>query len=133
MPGDGGMRRETPGNPAGIRSEARTEAPLNVECPHVSERPDKPANPSSSPPPGEGGEANSASLAASLRVLEEKLAASDGIEPLVSLLGEVEALLAHVPQESLSSSRDEIRAVIERLLAINGELQRIARLKKLLP
>ena len=99
----------------------------------MSDRPEKPANPASSPPPREGGDENSTSLAASLRVLEEKLAASDGIEPLVSLLGEVESLLAHVPQDSLSSSRDEIRAVIDRLLAINGELQRIARLKKLLP
>ena len=76
---------------------------------------------------------NSASLAASLKVLEEKLSASDGIEPLVSLLGEVETLLAQVQQDSLATSRGEIRAVIDRLLAINGELQGIARLKKLLP
>ncbi len=75
----------------------------------------------------------SASLAASLKVLEEKLAASEGIEPLVSLLGEVETLLAQVPQDSLATSRGEIRAVIDRLLVINGELQGIARLKKLLP
>ena len=76
---------------------------------------------------------NSASLAASLKLLEEKLSASDGIESLVSLLGEVETLLAQVPQDSLATSRGEIRAVIDRLLAINGELQGIARLKKLLP
>lgn len=76
---------------------------------------------------------DSASLAASLELLEQKLSASDGIEPLVSLLGEVETLLAQVPQDSLATSRIEIRAVIDRLLAINGELQGIARLKKLLP
>jgi hypothetical protein len=74
-----------------------------------------------------------ASLADSLRALEEKMAASDGLEPLVSLLGEVESLLVNVSPESLSIMRGEIRAVIERLLAINGELQHVAKLKKLLP
>jgi hypothetical protein len=74
-----------------------------------------------------------ASLADSLRALEEKMAASDGLEPLVSLLGEVESLLVNVSPESLSTMRGEIRAVIERLLAINGELQHVAKLKKLLP
>ena len=74
-----------------------------------------------------------ASLADSLRALEEKLAASDGLEPIVSLLGEVESLLVNVSPDSLSNMRGEIRAVIERLLAINGELQRVATLKKLLP
>ena len=72
-------------------------------------------------------------LADSLRALEERLAASDGLEPLVSLLGEVESLLVNVSPDSLASMRGEIRAVIERLLAINGELQRVAKLKKLLP
>jgi len=76
---------------------------------------------------------NSSSLATSLRVLEEKLSSSEGIEPLVSLLGEIETLLSAVPQDSLATSRGEIRAVIDRLLVINGELQNIARLKKLLP
>ncbi len=96
----------------------------------MSDRPDKPFGAPGAPAPAT---AESTSLASSLRVLEEKLAASDGIEPLVSLLREVETLLAQVPQDSLSSSRDEIRAVIDRLLSINGELQNIARLKKLLP
>jgi len=73
------------------------------------------------------------SLADSLRVLEGKLAASDGLEPLVSLLGEVESLLINVSPESLTGMRGEIRAVIDRLLAINGELQQVARLKKILP
>jgi hypothetical protein len=73
------------------------------------------------------------SLADSLRALEEKLAASDGLEPLVSLLGEVESLLVNVSPDSLSNMRGEIRAVIDRLLAINGELQHVAKLKKLLP
>lgn len=77
-----------------------------------------------SPPP---------SLADSLRALEEKLAASDGLEPLVSLLGEVESLLVNVSPESLANMRGEIRGVIDRLLAINGDLQNVARLKKLLP
>lgn len=72
-------------------------------------------------------------LADSLRALEERLAASDGLEPLVSLLGEVESLLVNVSPDSLASMRGELRAVIERLLAINGELQRVAKLKKLLP
>jgi len=75
----------------------------------------------------------SASLADSLRGLEEKLAASDGLEPLVSLLGEIEGLLGNVSPESLANMRGEIRAVIDRLLAINGELQHVAKLKKLLP
>ena len=73
------------------------------------------------------------SLADSLRALEEKLDASDGLEPLVSLLGEVENLLVNVSPDSLTNMRGEIRAVIERLLAINGELQHVAKLKKLLP
>lgn len=73
------------------------------------------------------------SLADSVRTLEEKLAANDGLEPLVSLLGEVEGLLVNVSPDSLTNMRSEIRAVIERLLAINGELQRVGRLKKLLP
>ena len=73
------------------------------------------------------------SLADSLRALEEKLAASDGLEPIVALLGEVEGLLVNVSQESLSNMRGEIRAVIDRLLAINGELQQVAKMKKLLP
>ena len=90
---------------------------------------------SGKPPRPDAGAANetSSSLAASLRVLEEKLSASEGIEPLVSLLGEIENLLSAVPQDSLATSRGEIRAVIDRLLVINGELQHIARLKKLLP
>jgi len=75
----------------------------------------------------------SASLADSLRALEEKLAASDGLEPLVSLLGEIEGLLGNVSPESLANMRGEIRAVIDRLLAINGDLQHVAKLKKLLP
>jgi hypothetical protein len=73
------------------------------------------------------------SMADSLRALEEKLAASDGLEPLVSLLGEVEGLLVNVSPESLVNMRGEIRAVIDKLLAINGELQHVATLKKLLP
>lgn len=73
------------------------------------------------------------SLADSLRALEEKLAASDGLESLVSLLGEVESLLVNVSPDSLSNMRGEIRQVIDRLLAINGELQHVAKLKKLLP
>ena len=73
------------------------------------------------------------SMADSLRALEEKLAASDGLEPLVSLLGEVEGLLVNVSPESLVNMRGEIRAVIDKLLAINGELQHVAKLKKLLP
>jgi hypothetical protein len=73
------------------------------------------------------------SLTESLRALEEKLSASDGLEPLVSLLGEVESLLVNVSPDSLSTMRGEIRAVIDRLLAINGELQHVAKLKKLLP
>lgn len=98
----------------------------------MSEGPGKPIPPDP-PPSGGGARDNSSSLAASLRVLEEKLSSSEGIEPLVSLLGEIETLLAAVPQDSLATSRSEIRAVIDRLLVINGELQRIARLKKLLP
>jgi len=77
--------------------------------------------------------APAASLADSLRALEEKMAASDGLEPLVSLLGEIESLLVNVSPDSLSNMRGEIRAVIDRLLAINGELQHVAKLKKLLP
>jgi hypothetical protein len=77
--------------------------------------------------------ASPSALADSLRALEERLAASDGLEPLVALLGEVESLLVNVSPDSLASMRGEIRAVIERLLAINGELQRVAKLKKLLP
>jgi hypothetical protein len=73
------------------------------------------------------------SLADSLRALEEKLAASDGLEPLVSLLGEVESLLVNVSPDSLANMRGEIRGVIDRLLAINGELQHVTKLKKLLP
>jgi hypothetical protein len=76
---------------------------------------------------------STASMADSLRALEEKLAASDGLEPLVSLLGEVEGLLVNVSPESLVNMRGEIRAVIDKLLAINGELQHVAKLKKLLP
>ena len=76
---------------------------------------------------------STASMADSLRALEEKLAASDGLEPLVSLLGEVEGLLVNVSPESLVNMRGEIRAVIDKLLAINGELQHVATLKKLLP
>lgn len=76
---------------------------------------------------------STASMADSLRALEEKLAASDGLEPLVSLLGEVEGLLVNVSPESLVNMRGEIRAVIDKLLAINGELQHVANLKKLLP
>ena len=100
----------------------------------VSDVPGKP-KPDSAPDQGHAARANetSSSLAASLRVLEEKLSASEGIEPLVSLLGEIETLLSVVPQDSLATSRGEIRAVIDRLLVINGELQHIARLKKLLP
>lgn len=99
----------------------------------MSEGPGKPIRPE---PPTSGAAVdsdNSSSLANSLRVLEEKLSSSEGIEPLISLLGEIETLLAAVPQDSLATSRGEIRAVIDRLLVINGELQRIARLKKLLP
>jgi hypothetical protein len=76
---------------------------------------------------------STASMADSLRALEEKLAASEGLEPLVSLLGEVEGLLVNVSPESLVNMRGEIRAVIDKLLAINGELQHVAKLKKLLP
>ena len=76
---------------------------------------------------------STASMADSLRALEEKLAASDGLEPLVSLLGEIEGLLVNVSPESLVNMRGEIRAVIDKLLAINGELQHVAKLKKLLP
>ena len=93
----------------------------------------KPPRPDAQPGAGQTAGPSGASLAASLKVLEEKLSSSEGIEPLIALLGEVETLLAQVPQESLATSRGEIRAVIDRLLAINGELQRIARLKKLLP
>lgn len=74
-----------------------------------------------------------ASLVESLRALEDKLAKSEGIEPLVSLLSEIEGLLGNVEDDSLSKMRGEIRTVIDRLLAINGDLQRVAQLKKLLP
>jgi hypothetical protein len=73
------------------------------------------------------------SLVESLRALEEKLDAGDGIEPLVALLGEIESLLGNVAEDSLANMRSEIRSVIDRLLAINGDLQRISRLKKILP
>ena len=99
----------------------------------MSDESSKPPRPAAQASGGPSAGQSGASLAASLKVLEEKLSASDGIEPLISLLGEVETLLAQVPQDSLATSRSEIRAVIDRLLAINGELQRIARLKKLLP
>ena len=99
----------------------------------MSEGPGKPPRPEPTTTTAGARSENSSSLAASLRVLEEKLSSSEGIEPIVSLLGEIETLLAAVPQDSLATSRSEIRAVIDRLLLINGELQRIARLKKLLP
>jgi hypothetical protein len=72
-------------------------------------------------------------LVNSLRVLEEKLSSSDGIEPLVALLGEIEGLLVNVEDDSLGLMRAEIRSVIDRLLVINGDMQRIAQLKKILP
>lgn len=78
-------------------------------------------------------ESQASPLVESLRALEEKLAASDGIEPLVELLGEIEGLLVNVGDESLDQMRSEIRSVIERLLVINGDMQRIAKLKKILP
>jgi hypothetical protein len=72
-------------------------------------------------------------LVESLRALEEKLASSDGIEPLVELLGEIEGLLVNVGDDSLGQMRAEIRSVIDRLLIINGDMQRVAQLKKILP
>lgn len=67
-----------------------------------------------------------------LSALESKLASAEGVSGLATWLREVEQMVSAIEAREIGDTRNEIRAVIDKLLEINAEVQNLLRLKKLL-
>jgi uncharacterized membrane-anchored protein len=71
-------------------------------------------------------------LAAALESLEAKLQFPDGIDGLSAWIDRVSAVIGPVSLEAVERARNETRALIDRLLELNAEVQNLVRLKQLL-
>jgi len=76
-----------------------------------------------------------ASLAALVRAIDELEAAAgfrDGIHGLTEWLERVSAAIDSIPVDDVAGTREEVGALIERLLDLNARIQGLVRLKRLL-
>jgi hypothetical protein len=73
-----------------------------------------------------------ARLREALGVLDSKLPSANGVDGIVEWLRRTERIVAATSDEEIEQTRREIRALIEKLLEINAQIQNIVRLKHLL-
>jgi hypothetical protein len=73
-----------------------------------------------------------ARLRDTLGVLDAKLRGAEGVDGVVTWLRRAERIVAAISSEEVERTRREIRELIEKLLALNAQVQSIARLKQLL-
>ena len=73
-----------------------------------------------------------ARLRDALGLLDAKLRSAEGVDGIVSWLRRAERIVAATSGEEIERTRREIRELIEKLLALNAQIQSIARLKQLL-
>lgn len=71
-------------------------------------------------------------LRAALDVVDAKLNAAEGFDGIIAWLHEAERLVAATSDDEIERTRRGIRELIEKLLALNAEVQTVARLKRLL-
>jgi hypothetical protein len=80
----------------------------------------------------EGASSSVDRLAAALESLETKLQFPDGIDGLSAWIDRVSEVIGPVSLEAVERARNETRALIDRLLEVNAEVQNLVRLKQLL-
>jgi len=71
-------------------------------------------------------------LRAALELLESKLEAADGVSGLSEWLRDVEVAITAIPNQQVSRTCDDIKALIHHLLSLNAQIQNLMRLKRLL-
>jgi len=82
-------------------------------------------------PQSEDGEPTSR-LRAALNVVNAKLPATEGFDGIIAWVQQAERLVADTSEDEIERTRRGIRELIEKLLALNAEVQTIARLKRML-
>ena len=97
---------------------------------------DDPTTPTATNQPGSPATPDepTAALREALDVLEAKLGGDGtlGLEGLEGWLGDVDALVARIRSQELEGTREEIRALVDRLLDLNAQIQMLGRMKRLL-
>ena len=71
-------------------------------------------------------------LRAALNVVNAKLTATEGFDGIIAWVQQAERLVAGTSEDEIERTRRGIRELIEKLLALNAEVQTVARLKRML-
>jgi len=73
-----------------------------------------------------------AELERALSALGSKLETVDGMDGVSGWLRQVEEAIAAISRDGMSTTREEIRMLIDELMELNAAVQNLARLKQLL-
>ena len=73
-----------------------------------------------------------ANLAGALEALDAKLPDAEGLDNLSNWIVKIESLLSNIEASDLDRTCGEIKTVIEKLLSVRAEVEKLNRLKKIL-